>query len=390
VLRFLRTTVIVLAITAGLYAGLDYLVGLWRDSNLNVAIADGSTIPAYRNQPYMSEAFIREKALEPGEWQQVQGQRLVTPPEYHGTYFNVDRLAPTGNFYRRTVNPPPNGRPERIILLVGGSTLYGPEVPDGYTLASQISKRLNSLDPAYRYLVYNAGVVAADSAQDRDRLTYELSRGLKPYMVIAVDGPLDLVYGVYQGHPGQPAPLLVSRSGLRGFLHKYLPTNIAEAVHLWFHDRAVNNNQKQAPPQLSSQPVTVTLTEVTTDLYSTNLQAMEKIAAGAGARFLAVLPPSPFSTSYDHPSDDLTVARRNTERQMPKLAGVLERDQPVLSAILVKRKAAGMEVLDLSAALKAKTENVFIDQGHLNGTGYGLLAERIAQAVLTPGAAAQP
>lgn len=381
--RLLRTAVIVLVITAGLYTVADYLVGLWRSHHLNVAIADGKTVPAYRNQPYMSEAFIREKALEPGEWQKVVDQRLVVPGEYHGTYFNVDGLAPTGNLYRRTINPPADGKPERDVLLVGGSTLYGPEVPDGYTLASQLSARLNRQDPAHRYVVYNAGVVAADTAQDRDRVAYELSRGLKPYIVIAVDGPLDLVYGIYQGHPGQPAPLLVARSGIRGWMHKYLPTNIAKLVSLWFHDRAVAHHEKQTPVQLASAPVTVNLTKVTADFYSKNLAAMAKAASGAGARFLAVLPPSPFSTSYEHATDDLAFARSNTERQMPKLSNVLEEGQPVLSAELAKLNGTGLEVLDLSAALKAKTENVFIDQGHLNGTGYGILADRIAEAVLT-------
>ena len=101
-LRLLRTTAIVLAITAGIYCIADYLVGLWRPHHLNVALTDGKAVPAYRNQPYVSEAFIREKALEPGEWQQVVGERLVTPPEYHGTYFNVDELPPTENLYRRT------------------------------------------------------------------------------------------------------------------------------------------------------------------------------------------------------------------------------------------------------------------------------------------------
>ena len=41
-------------------------------------------------------------------------------------------------------------------------------------------------------------------------------------------------------------------------------------------------------------------------------------------------------------------------------------------------------------ALKAKTVDVFIDQGHLNATGYGMLADRIAEAVLTPTVASQP
>jgi lysophospholipase L1-like esterase len=381
-LRILRTTIIVLAITAGLYTLADYIVGLWRPGHVDVTIAEGSAVPAYRNQPYVNADFIREKTLEPGEWRQVPGQYLVTPSEYHGTYFNVDKLAPTGNLYRRTANPPPNGKPERVVLLVGGSTLYGPEVPDDFTIASQVSARLNALDPEFRYVVYNAGVVAADSAQDRDRVAYELSRGLKPYMVIAIDGPLDIVYGIYQGRPGQPAPLLLARTGWRGFLHKYLPTNIAQLVHLWFHDRAVAQHQKVAPPQLASPPVTVNLTQITADLYVKNLKAMAKNAGSA--RFLAVLPPSPFSTPYDHKTPDLEYARIITEAQMPKVTGVLQRGQAALSDALAKLKAPGVQVLDLSAALKAKTVDVFVDQGHLNATGYGMLADRIAQVVLAP------
>ena len=388
-MRALRNAILVLAITAGIYTVADYLVGLWRPAILNVSL-DGGDIPAYRNQSYVTADFIREKALEPGEWQQIPGQYLVSPPEYHGTYFNIDKLPPTGNLYRRTPNPAPNGKPERVVLLVGGSTLYGPEVPDAGTIASQLSQRLNILDTAYRYVVYNAGVVAADSAQDRDRVAYELGRGLKPYIVIAVDGPLDIVYGIYQGRPGQPAPLLLARSGVRGFLHKVLPTNIAELVHLWFHDRAVAEHRKAVPPHIARKPVVAELTRTTADLYAANLEAMAQAATHEGARFLAVLPPSPFSTAYDHQTDDLEFARAHTEAQMPKLAEVLQSGQAALSETLIKLKSAGIDVLDLSAALKAKTVDVFVDQGHLNATGYGMLADRIAQAVMASGVASQP
>jgi lysophospholipase L1-like esterase len=388
-MRALRNAILVLVIAAGIYTVADYLVGLWRPETLNVSL-DGGEVPAYRNQPYVNADFIREKALEPGEWQQVPGQYLVTPPEYHGTYFNIDRLPPTGNLYRRTPNPAPNGKPERAVLLVGGSTLYGPEVPDAGTIASQLSQRLNILDPAHRYVVYNAGVVAADSAQDRDRVVYELSRGLRPYMVIAIDGPLDIVYGIYQGRPGQPAPLLLARTGVRGFLHKVLPTNIAQLVHLWFHDRAVAQHLKTIPPHIARTPVVAELTQKTADLYAENLEAMSKAVTSAGARFLAVLPPSPFSTAYDNETDDLEFARAHTEAQMPKLAEVLQQGQTALSETLVKLQAAGIDALDLSAALKAKTVDVFIDQGHLNATGYGMLADSIAQVVLGPTVASQP
>jgi hypothetical protein len=385
-MRGLRTAAIIVAITAGIYWVADYIVGLWRPHHVIVTLTD-KIIPAYRKQAYVSEAFVREKALEPGEWHLVPGQHLVTPPEYHGTYFNIDSLGPTGNLYRRTTNPPPDGRPERIVLMVGGSTLYGPETPDDQTIASLLSQRLNALDPAHRYVVYNAGVVAADSAQDRDRVAYELSRGLKPYLVIACDGPLDIVYGVYQGHPGEPGPLLAARTGIRGFLHQYLPTNIAQLVWLWFHDRAVAHHEKVAPAQIASKPVTEDLTAKTSDIFHANLAAMGRMATASGARFLSVLLPTPFSTDYTHKTDDLAAATAETQAQLPGLAAVERRGQGALSNALAKLKGEGVETLDLSDALKDKTEDIFIGQGHLNGTGSAMLADKIAAAVITPASA---
>jgi lysophospholipase L1-like esterase len=152
----------------------------------------------------------------------------------------------------------------------------------------------------------------------------------------------------------------------------------------------VAEHRKTIPPHIARTPVVAELTQRTAGLYAENLEAMAKAATSAGSRFLAVLPPSPFSTDYDHKTDDLEFARAHTEAQMPKLAEVLQSGQAALSETLVKLKAAGIDTLDLSAALKAKIVDVFIDQGHLNATGYGMLADRIAQAVLAPAAASQP
>ena len=159
-MRALRTTIIVLAITAGIYTAVDYLVGIWHRHHLDMSFLEGS--PAYRGQPYATEAFLREKTLEPGQWLKIPGEALLAPTTYHGDFFNVDELPPTGIAYRRTINPPADARPERIVLLVGGSTVYGPEVPDDLTIASQLSRYLNAHDPAHRYVVYNAGVNAAE------------------------------------------------------------------------------------------------------------------------------------------------------------------------------------------------------------------------------------
>ena len=92
-MRALRTTIIVLAITAGIYTAVDYLVGTWHRHHLDMSFLDGS--PAYRGQPYATEAFIREKTLEPGQWLKIPDQALLATTTFHGDFFNVDELPPT-------------------------------------------------------------------------------------------------------------------------------------------------------------------------------------------------------------------------------------------------------------------------------------------------------
>ncbi len=48
----------------------------------------------------------------------------------------------------------------------------------------------------------------------------------------------------------------------------------------------------------------------------------------------------------------------------------------------------GVEAVDLSGGFRAKTEDVFIDVGHLNAAGHRILATQIAEAMLHPTAAA--
>jgi hypothetical protein len=61
---------------------------------------------------------------------------------------------------------------------------------------------------------------------------------------------------------------------------------------------------------------------------------------------------------------------------------------------LAKESAAlrqkGVEAVDLSGGFRAKTEDVFIDVGHLNAAGHRIMATQIAEAMLHPTAAAAP
>ena len=105
-MRLILRVIIILAVTAGLYVAADIAVGYFVTPLITAASRDPGSVPAYRGQPYISSGFLREVAREPGEWRQIYGTPLITPPEYHGRYFNVDRLTPTQNLYRRTINAP--------------------------------------------------------------------------------------------------------------------------------------------------------------------------------------------------------------------------------------------------------------------------------------------
>ena len=393
-MRLILKAITILAVTVGLYVAADIAVGYLFTPLITQAARDPANVPAYRGQPYMSPDFLREVAREPGEWRQIYGTDLVTPPAYHGRYFNVDELAPTGNLYRRTVDAPGNApaanKSQVTVLLLGGSTVYGPEVPDELTLASVLAARLAALDPAHRYVVYNAGVFAADSLQERDRLAYEFDRGLKPDIVISFGGGMDIVDGIYQAEPGMPAAFLRSRTGLRGFLHRILPLNIYHLLLAHASAEAETSHEKRAPAHLSKPARVAALTQATTKAWYDNQLAMAELSKAKGARFISVLQPSPYSSAFDHPTADIPYVRELTESEWPGLGGVAGDAQAALARESAALRQKGVEAIDLSDGFRTKTEDVFIDIGHLNATGHGILASEIAEALLHPASAASP
>ena len=392
-MRLILKAITILAVTAGLYVAADIAVGYFFTPLITQAARDPGNVPAYRGQAYMSPDFLREVAREPGEWRQIYGTDLVTPPAYHGRYFNVDELAPTGNLYRRTMSAPGDpaaNKPQVTVLLLGGSTVYGPEVPDGLTLASLLAARLDARDPAHRYVVYNAGVFAADSLQERERLVYEFDRGLKPDIVISFGGGMDIVDGIYQAEPGMPAAFLRSRTGLRGFLHRILPLNIYHLLLAHASAEAETSHEKRAPAHLSKPARVAALTAATAKAWYDNQLAMAELSRARGARFISVLQPSPYSSAFDHPTADIPYVRELTESERPGHGGVAGDAQVALARESAALRRQGVEAIDLSDGFRAKTEDVFIDIGHLNATGHGILSSEIAEAVLHPASAASP
>ncbi len=377
-MRFLLRAGVVFLMTVALYYAVDlgawYAHSLFPDRRPN----DFATRPAYQDEPEASASLIAEVSLHRPRWNVLPGGDLLEPIEYHSDVFNVDRLPPTNLAYRRTINPATPGKPAITVLLVGASQVYGPLVGDSGTLASALSARLHALDPGHNYVVYNAGMVGADASKLGGRIALELERGLKPDIIVTLDGTIDAMRGLYFADPDQGMALVDTQNGwfldvVPIHIFQYLRRRAAAAR------TKADRNGASAPPD----PATVArLTRQTGQLYLDQHAAFAAMASKAGARYIAFLEPNPFSPSFTHPGTDIADVTRRTEQSTPGLPAAVRASQPALASAVVELQARGIDAVDLSDVLQDKTKNVYYTIGHYNSLGYRLLAEPMAEAIL--------
>ena len=144
----------------------------------------------YADSPYFSKEFIDESFKQPGGWFTPEGTRIVLPNDYKGRYFNVR------NHMRVTTGNQTNSK--KNVYVFGGSTVYSSEVPDDYTIPSQLQKMINNKQLSAT--VFNMGVSSIHSAQQLERLERDVI--LHPGdMVIFYDGVNDVTQRIYYGNP---------------------------------------------------------------------------------------------------------------------------------------------------------------------------------------------
>jgi lysophospholipase L1-like esterase len=379
-MSLLRNSLIVLGIAFAVYVVLDLGVGAIF-GRPHPAIPDFNQIPALRGQPYISRDFGAEYVLN-DFLDAAPDDQLLWEPLREGIYFNVEALPPTGAHYRRTANPPAGGKPVLTLLFLGASKVYGTEVPDDLTLPSLLSQRLNALDPAHGYVVYNAGVQAVTSREELWRLQYELDHGLKPDIVVLLDGGLDLVHGVYLGKPGQASA--TGRGFIGRLIHDYFPLNIYRWIRVWMTDRAINARMRQPPAHLADPVKFNFLLRRTISEYEANQRRMAELAAAHGARLVTALEPGLYSASPTHKTADYAYADDYCSRRSPGFAEAIRASWPALTETLPRLQGAGIETVDLSQAFRDKTVDIFVDCDHFNAVGNAILADQLAKAILNP------
>ena len=172
------------------------------ESSLEVENHVSSDIALYSEYPWASDYF-EDMSENPHPNYSYFPYIMWNTKNWSSRFVNIDE-----NGVRLTFNKKINDQKVYRIYMFGGSTMENVEVPDEFTIASNVSKILSesSLSNKYRFEVINFGSGAHSSTQQLIRLIYESQRAFKDYgspdLVIFYDGVNEVFNGVYLERPG--------------------------------------------------------------------------------------------------------------------------------------------------------------------------------------------
>lgn len=268
----LLVNVVVVAALLGLLEGAFRLLEISSDRGYMSHEEFRSTRPEpYQESPYWSKEFLMESFVQPDGWTTPAGTRLVLPNDFRGKWINVRQNL------RVTEGQPSSAKGH--VYLFGGSTVYGGEVPDEFTIASQLQKLLT--DAGVPLSVVNLGATSVNSAQQVERLKTSV-HPTNDDIIVFYDGVNDVLNGVWYGDPegwivGQirdQAPFgarVIRRLSRESAVMRWIDMNVVSAASYAFPEATVK--------QVSN-------------LYIANLIDGKKFADSRGAMFLHFLQPN--------------------------------------------------------------------------------------------------
>jgi hypothetical protein len=327
--------------------------------------------PAYRNSPFFSQAFIDEQ-FSHRPWVVLAERRMVYPDDYHGRWYNDE------NGMRRTANSPAT---DRHILLVGSSTVYGAEVPDEYTIASYLQKRIND-QGGVKYAVQNLGAEGVNVTQQLERLkTLEFGDG---DIVLFYDGTSDAVQGVFYANIDGWI-VEENRKHVNDYIVKHQAQLERLARYCRFCDWLFVQTTDYLPEHMNHPERIKALAVETRDKMFNRLLQSDAYVRSCGARFIHVLQPDLFSRplrDYERPLVDnhfLTMKGMGT--------ALLEahRELVPLTQMLVDRKVSAY---DASKIFDHVDDPIFFDFAHTNELGNRIIADFLFDALVREGVVA--
>jgi hypothetical protein len=316
------------------------------------------TQPApYQNAPFFSKGFVVESFKQPGGWKIPPGTNLIIPNDFKGHYFTVE------GGIRRTTNVPLGAT--RDIYLFGGSTVYNSEVPDDYTIASYLQRRLvrNGFGS---YRVTNLGVTSVSTNQQFERL--KNTNISKDDIVVFYDGVNDVVQGVLYGNAGNT---IYGNDKSRPSWQKTLSKIADHSVAVRQLLSRMNANYKIT--NLGSR------VRQTVSRYRAHTEGAQEVANAHGAQFIHFLQPSLYSLSHrgDYENKLLSLGIIPMQAEEAFLA-----TYPHLVRYVRERSKLGFADFDLTSIFDNVAQPVYLDFCHVNHNGNEIIADSIFAALL--------
>lgn len=327
--------------------------------------------PPYQDASYFSPDFLAEADVG------VSGRitDVLELRDFRGRYINI------ADGFRVTTDAPANA--ERRVLLFGGSTLFGQEVPDRYTIASHLQRMLNK--QGVRWRVRNFGMPGMNAAQQTLILKRVPLRSGD--IVVYYDGVNDIYYLVFGGH----------RDGWVGGTPAFRPVQKLTALHKWLHAWHERLKDYSYTAQVAldiyqrGRPNTVTDAQVlrralthTESSFRFALVEAERLSKAAGATFVHFLQPTAFANAVLTPYEQVIL--KNPLQTPPGLEHAFREGYPRLQRVATELAGKGIEYHDISDALDGRPADseVFLDFCHVNHEGNRLIAQRMMDIYFLP------
>ncbi len=280
--------------------------------------------------------------------------------------FNIDSAG-----RRLTVQRQSESASRRRVFMFGGSTMFGYDMRDSFTIASSLAAQLEARGLSDSY-VLNYGQPGFTITQEVNTLILELARGAVPDVVVFLDGYNDMNQGLRLGAPGR---LVVAQQeqqlialGRRGFW--------AELIGLGRHSELVSrlgavatspesSPKRKEPPEVICRSIGA--------YYGDMMRSVQALAHERGFHAVFLMQPTLEATRKP-----LTV----WERSIPPLP-----DTPLIgpcTAIVdsVLRQSPDRGYHSLESIFDRDTSSVFLDQsGHITEAAGARVAAQAADLV---------
>lgn len=327
--------------------------------------------PPYRDADYFGPDFIAEAEKS------VAGRisEVTELNDFAGRYFNIE------DGFRVTTDSPVN--PDRRVLMFGGSTLFGQEVPDRHTIASYLQRMLR--DAGKRWQVHNFGLPGMNAAQQTLILkTVPLKAG---DIVVFYHGVNDIYYLVFGGHP----------KGWVGGTPAFRPVQKLSDLHKWMHkwherlkdysytaEVALDIYQRGQPDTVTDGQVLKQVLAHSESSFRSAVSEAADLSKAANASFVHFIQPTAFSGTVRTVYEQEIL--KNPLQTAPGLERAFLEGYPRLRRVgrdLANQGIVFQDIADTFDRRPAGTE-VFLDFCHVAHLGNEMIAQRMMDVYFGP------